>query len=368
MAEGDQHKLVPVSYGSTTFGHFILDRDVNPGITTFYVYSLSESTEVRMYEADPDGILGIASTSITLGQFESGIHTTSVLNNWVFFDSDFPVIMSVIGPGSLDKTILSPSITGIGTTNYKYYPSAVFGVTTQRFRTAYNRFPIGVTTTGGFDFAPIIITRQEDGSGEDVLQGILLDNICDTYSWGNTLSDYTIAAPYSNTIVNVSYWDGSQWILGESHDLSGGTFESPILSQRDGTTGFGLWGQIMDGTADNLGSGSNLWKFEGNEPFALILNDTFDDEEAILGFSSTSTERPINRKYKSSEIQMTSDSRDSYLSEYGIIDITPSIGIGTVGVGSFSTRLIGGNTRLIFTPSPLTEYRISGLQINVGRF
>lgn len=368
MVEGDQHKIVPVSYGSTTFGHFILDRGVSSGITTFYVYSPFENTEVRMYESDPDGILGIASTSITLEKFESGIHTTSISNDWVFFDSDYPVVMSVIGPNSFDKTILSPSITGIGTTNYKYYPNAVFGVTTQRFRTAYNRFPIGVTTTGGFDFDPIIITRQEDGSGEDVLQGILLDNISDTYSWGNTLSDYTIAAPYPNTIVNVSYWDGSAWILGESHDLSGGTFESPTVSQRDGTTGFGLWGQIMDGTADNLGSGSNLWKFEGTNPFALILNDTFDDEEAILGFSSSFVERPINRKYKTSEIQLTSNSIDSYISEYGIVDISPSIGIGTVGVGVFSTRLIGGNTRLVFTPSPLTEYRISGLQINVGRF
>jgi hypothetical protein len=374
MSEGSQHSIAPVSYASTTFGHFIADRGFTPGITTFFVYSPFESTEVRLYDNSPNGIAGIASTSIFLNSYQSGIITTSSLSSWVFFDSDSPVIMTVLGPGAPngnDKAILSPSITGIGTINYKYYPNSLIIPSTERQRTAYNTFPsgssAGITTSGVYDSLPVIAIRQSDGAGSDLVHGILLDNLSDTYSWGNTLSDYVIAAPYPNTYVNVSYWNGSLWILGESHDLSGGTFDNPKITQRDGTTGFGTWGAFMDGLAVNLGSGSTIWKFESNQPFALIVNDTDNDEEVLLGFSSARSIRPINKEYKASEIQLTSNTVNSYISEYGVVKISPSVGIGTVGTGSFSSRLIGGNTQLLFTPSPLIEYTINAFQINVGR-
>jgi hypothetical protein len=123
----------------------------------------------------------------------------------------------------------------------------------------------------------------------------------------------------------------------------------------------------MDGLAVNLGSGSTIWKFESNQPFALIVNDTDNDEEVLLGFSSARSIRPINKEYKASEIQLTSNTVNSYISEYGVVKISPSVGIGTIGTGSFSSRLIGGNTQLLFTPSPLIEYTINAFQINVGR-
>jgi hypothetical protein len=374
MNEGSQHSIAPVSYASTTFGHFVADRGFTPGITTFFAYAPFGSTEIRLYDNSPNGIAGIASTSITLNSYQSGILTTSSLGSWVFFDSDLPVIMTVLGPGGTsgnDKTILSPCITGIGTINYKYYPNSLIVPSTERQRTAYNTFPsgasAGITTSGVYDASPIIAIRQSDGAGSDALQGILLDNLSDTYSWGNTLSDYVIAAPYPNTFVNVSYWNGSSWVLGESHNLSGGSFNDPKITQRDGTTGFGIWGTLMDGTAADLGSGSNIWKFESNQPFALIINDTVNDEEVLLGFSSTRSTRPINKEYKASEMQLTSNTRNSYLSEYGVVKISPSAGIGTVGVGEFSSRLLGGNTQLLFTPSPLVEYTINAFQVNVGR-
>ena len=369
IEEGQQSTMAPVSYASTTFGQFIVDRGDPTGITTFLIYSPFEDTEVRLYDKDPDGIAGIASTSVTISKFSSGILTTSAdtpVGKWVFFDSDQEVIITSLGEDGRDNTILSPAITGIGSTNYKYYPPNTFSAINVT-RTAYNNFPTGLNSTTVYDLDPVVAIRQNDGSGDDILQGILVDYISDTYSWGNTLSDFILIAPYEDTTVNVSYWNGS-WNLLESFDLTGGQLQTPKVAFRDGTTGIGAWGTILDGTASNFASGADLWKFEGTQPFGLLVNDFVDDEEAMLGFSSESNTRPLNKEYRSSEIQIINDSLNSYISEFGIVDIKPDAGIGTVGVGTFTTTQEGANTKLQFIPSALTEYTISGFQLNVGRF
>ena len=137
---------------------------------------------------------------------------------------------------------------------------------------------------------------------------------------------------------------------------------------RDGTNGFGVWATTTDGTASNFASGANIWKFEGTEPFVLVLNDTFDDEETLLGFSSERSQRPLNIEYRTSEIQLINNSVDSFYSEFGIVSNEPSGEIGTVGLGTFGSLLQGSNTFLRYTPSPLIEYSINGFQVNVGRF
>jgi hypothetical protein len=89
---------------------------------------------------------------------------------------------------------------------------------------------------------------------------------------------------------HVSYWANNQWNVGEVHSLNG-TQTNPDAVDRDGTNGFGVDGTNISGAAANLASGANLWKFEGTQPFSVIINDTADDEERLLGWMSNKTLR-----------------------------------------------------------------------------
>lgn len=235
---------------------------------------------------------------------------------------------------------------------------------------------LGITTAGVFSVEPIIALQRSDGGGSDDVQGILSDYLADTYSWGNTLSDYQLVAPFGDTTITVSYWDGTQWQIGETHALIGGDLETPQQVSRDGDNGFGVWGTNVGGSAANLASGlgdsgsdPNLWKFEGNNPFALFINDTTNREETMLGFSSSTTSRPLNKEYRVSEIQVINDQVNSYITEFGTLVIpAPSNAFGEVGIGTFRTRQVSSNTILEFVPTPLTEVEIRGYLISIGRF
>jgi hypothetical protein len=253
------------------------------------------------------------------------------------------------------------------------------GLGVDRIRTAYDE-PLSVsdyTAVSAFNQQTIICVETDDGSGSDMKQGIPLEYLSNTYSYGESLSDYALIAPYPNTIIRVSYWNGTSWVLGEQHNLNGVAIESPDIAYRSGTSGFGVnltfFGNAseLSGTAANFAGGANLWKFEGNNPFALFINDSTDDETEVLGFSSSFTERQINKQYVSQEFQLINDQSNSYMTEYGKLVVptpTSTSGIGTVGVGTFSSRLDGSLTKLLFKPSPFTTFKIQGIQINVGRF
>ena len=382
LPEDAHWKIAPVSYAGTTFGNYISDRGSPSGISTFYVYAPFEDAIVSQYDADPNGILGISSNTISVQKYSVGILTSFVADDWVFFNSNVDVIISSQGPDGLDSSLLAPSVTGIGSTNHKYFayiqaaspPSPPLGQEVYGI-TAYNE-SVGLTTAGVNSFDPVIAIQRDFDPGFDDIQGILPDFTCDTYSWGNTLSDYQIVAPYSNTSITVSYWNGTDWIIGEVHNLDVATFDNPQQVVRDGNNGFGIWGETTSGTSANLAAGlgdggidPNLWKFEGNQPFALFLNDTNDKEETMLGFTSSFSTRPLNKEYRSSEIQMINDQINSYISEYAVVTIPSASGVfNETGIGTFSSQLVGSDTNLVFTPSPLTKFEIRGYQINVGRF
>lgn len=331
-----------------------------------------------MFDQSPNGIAGIGSTSITIPLAKSGILTTNTYSNWVFFTSTSPVIITTkYLDGSdenpiLDKGLLSPAISPTGAPTVTKYTN---NTGTDRKVTAYNTSISGIGTIAFFGDPTVIVVETADGGGNDMKQGIPLEYLTDTYSFGSTLSDYSIIAPYSNTTVNVSYWNGSSWILGESHVFEISDIENPLIQSRSGDTGFGISAQepftaSLSGTSIDFASGANLWKFESNNPVAIFVNDSSDDETELLGFSSSLTERPINKQYEVQELQVINNSRNSYLTEYAKLSISdsPSSGISTSGIGTFTTRLEGSLTKLLFKPSPNTQYEIQGLQINIGRF
>ena len=373
LEQGAHWKTAPVSYAGTTFGVYVEDRGDPSGISTYYVYAPFEDAVINQYDEDPNGILGISSDTLSLDKYTAGILTSSVRDGWVYFESDQPVVMTTQGPGSNDNSVIAPSVTGIGSTSYKYYVYSAASPSTERRATAYGNFDgnpiLGISTAGAYSTEPVVALQRSDGSGSDCIQGILQDYITDTYSWGNTLSDYQIAAPYGDTTIVVSYWDGAAWQIGETHVLVGGTLQAPTQVSRDGDNGFNAWGTNVSGTAADLAGGADLWKFEGTQPFALFINDITNDEETILGFTGINTNRPINREYRVSEIQIINDQINSYISEFGTLTIpAPSNVFGESGIGSFRTSLVGSNTNLEFVPAPLTTVEIRGFQINVGRF
>ena len=276
---GAQHKIAPVSFAGTTFGS-ILTR-YSPG--TFKIYAPT-GAEVEFFNNVATGINGAATSSETVGVGSTAVFTfTAGVSDFQFLKSDRPIVATSTGSGG-DNVILAPA------------SKIIYRRRDQHETSVYNTTPTGITTNCVYDDEGQLVVAFEvgDGAGGDTAQAIGKEYLSDTYSWGEELSDYYIIAPYGGTEVSVSYWDGSEWQLGETHTFSpSGISTLPATAFREGSTGFGADGNIGDddGTASYLGGGATIWKFEGTQPFALYINDTEDDEETLLGWMSNKYQR-----------------------------------------------------------------------------
>ena len=90
---------------------------------------------------------------------------------------------------------------------------------------------------------------------------------------------------------------------------------------------------------------------------------TYYDSQYKCMHVLATVEDPINKQYKVSEINIISDLGNSYITEYAIVDTNPEVGLGT-----FTTQLVSGETRLLFTPNPDTNAYIRGFNLSIGRF
>ena len=237
-------------------------------------------TEKKNFFYDTGQTIGVAFTGATSGAEYTYANGARNYNTWTFFETDKPAIMTVNGGNAADAMIMQPAA------RYSY----------RRSRRNYGHRTINDTTPSNnntneyvvYDTSlPVISIEIGDGLGGDATQGIGYEYLSDTYSWGNVLSDYQIVAPYADTTVTVSYWANGQWNVGEVHSLSG-TQTEPVGAFREGDTGFGSDGNIDrdDGKAANLASGATLWKWESTKPISVIINDSRDDEERLLGWMS----------------------------------------------------------------------------------
>jgi len=278
---GSQHKIAPVSFAGTTFGSML--TRYSPG--TFKIYA-PLGAEVEFFNNVATGINGAATSSETVGVGSTAVFTfTAGVSDFQFLKSDRPIVATSTGDAG-DNVILAPA------------SKIIYRRRNQHENTVYNTTPTGITTNCVYDDDGQLVIALEvgDGAGGDTAQAIGREYLSDTYSWGEELSDYYIIAPYGGTEVSVSYWDGSEWQLGETHTFSpSGISTLPATAFREGTTGFGAEGNIAadDGTASNLGGGATIWKFEGTQPFALYVNDTEDDEETLLGWMSNKYQRNV---------------------------------------------------------------------------
>ena len=272
LDEGVNDAIAPVSFAGTYFGN--IHTRYNP--KTMRIYAPQDDINVSVYENVTGGVTGTATSTFSVSRGSSATFETTQGNNvYTIFKTDKPAIMTV-GSGG-DDHVMMPM------TNYAYKRRNHYS------RTINNTAPANVGTYVSHDTSgsnlPLFVLEIADGSGGDSAQGIGYEYLSDTFSWGNALSDYQIVAPYADTTVTVSYWQNSQWNVGEVHSLSG-TQTDPAAVDRDGTNGFGVDGSDISGAADNLASGANLWKWESTKPIAVIINDTANDEENLLGWMS----------------------------------------------------------------------------------
>lgn len=269
MDNDQHHKLIPISLSGTKFLNYA-NRYAD---ITYYFYSPYGDATVNVYDNVSGGASGTASSTVSVSINGQNTYVTSTTNALVVFTSDIPIIMSTRGQSG-DRSIIPPASTQVYRRRNQYEYNINWGAPSVANDTYY----ISDTT-------PCMANAIGDGSGGDNEFGLALENLSEFHAFGDQLSDYWIVAPYPNTTVKVSYWQSNRWIEGETHTFNG-SLESPDNAFREGTTGFGSAGNTADddGTANYFNS-STLWKWEGNNPYYVVVNDTANDEETLYGWS-----------------------------------------------------------------------------------
>lgn len=268
LVEDQQHSIVPVSMAGTKFIHYC-NRN-NPGY--LFINSPFTDTVVSFFDASATGINGTVTSTLTLAPGSTGIIQLPNLG-WSYLSSTNPIIVGATQTAA-DKTVVPPASAYI----YNRYLGANI-TTIGGTPTTQGTYVVYDTTS------PVCNITIADGAGSDCAHGLGYQHLCDRYSWGNALSDYVIVAPYDVT-VTTSYWTGSAWTVWDTHVLTG-TQTAPGYVARDGTQGPGVAATSIQGLAANMAAGATLWKWEGNNPFYLCINDTADDEYSMLGWMST---------------------------------------------------------------------------------
>jgi hypothetical protein len=266
-----QERLAPL----TMAGKYFIQYSNRNAPQVFRFYSPYANATVTYYNDPTGGINGTSSgtVSVSKGTMEElSIGDTG----WVYIKSDYDVLATVTGTGA-DKNILSPA------------SNIVYTRRNGQSATIYGSAPSTNSTYVVSDSNLCMTQAIADGAGGDFEQGLGSEHLSDRYAYADVLSDYQVVAPNDNYIV-VSYWDGAQWQIWDTHDLTGSEL-SPDAAFRDGTTGAGSEGSIISGAATNMQSGATLWKWEGTNKFLVVINDASDDETALLGWMSDNYER-----------------------------------------------------------------------------
>jgi hypothetical protein len=222
VVEDQHHWIVPLTMAGTQFWN-VAGRN-NP--STYYVYSPYQTATVNFYDNTTGGLTGTPTSTITVNANSAGTFTSNNLtNHWI--SSNVPIIASTTQTDA-DKTILSPMSTYV----YQRYQSyiATTNATTPTNNNSY------VTYDSTYKVMNMSIA---DGSGGDCAQGLGLEYLSNTYSWGNVLSDYTMVFPYNGTFTT-SYWNGSAWVVWDTHTITTGSITNPPRVTRDGTNGPGV--------------------------------------------------------------------------------------------------------------------------------
>lgn len=286
------YRIIPLTLAGTSFG-WAANRSIAPG--QVYIYSPYGNANVEFYQNNLDGCNGNPTTRTVVNQktvstaIQYTQFSTTLLYGYYVIRSDIPIVVGIVGDLSVDHDILSP------TSNYNYNRyEQYYGSATQ--------VGAGSGTWGGVNnleaplncvfyntINPTWTITIADGAGGNCAVGLGLEYLSNRYTFGQVLSDFTIVSP-SNNVVTTSYWDTatSAWVVWDTQTFTGTittlSLTNPMRQIRDGNAGPGVEGTAISGGAAPMAGGATCWKWEGNYPFMINVNDYIDDEIALFGW------------------------------------------------------------------------------------
>jgi len=288
LCEGSaQYALAPMTMAGNVFMHYA-NRN-NPTLVQFYAPYKSATINYWDGNVTTGGISNVTVTAnLTLAAGQSGNIVANTLNNWMYFASTSPVVATatqylsnIAGYG--DRTVMSPAAQYVYNA-YSGYLATIYG----------NAVTLNTGYVVGHTQYPVMNITIGDGAGGDCNHALGYEFLSDTYSFGNYLRDYEIVAPYPNTYISTSYWNGSSWVVWDAHNLSG-TQTAPVNVNRSGDSGAGVTAASISGTSNAMvGTSTTLWKWQGNNPFHLRINDSIQCELSMTGWMAARPSRTVS--------------------------------------------------------------------------
>ena len=258
---GQQAAVIPGSLNGTNWG-FYYNR--NEPITIYlYAYDDCKVTVFTgtVSNANTFTKVTVPSGSVTTFQFPDDTFDNTRINLW----GTKPFLCSVEANGA-DRSIASIAGPYSFRRDTGGFASTIAGASPSNTET--NVVYDSSLDTWAFDIA--------DGQGSDSEQSVPNTQINKNYCFGNVIDNYTIVNPNSAQSVIAEYYSGGAWVTFAEHSLSAGSNTEPTTANT--------------GSSGDLVSGANIWRWRGEHPFCLVINDSAADEEALYGWNDGDVE------------------------------------------------------------------------------
>ena len=256
--EGNNNSLIPFYLAGKQFG-FYTNRYAPNRIS---VLSLEDNADVDVYVNVTNGINGTPTYSASLNAGETYVFQNSTAAATIIIDSNKNILCSKEGSGG-DKLLLAPVETDVYRTKNNFESNVL------------NTTPQTVSIYRVYDPSGAFATDIADSAGGDSVGHIGYSKLTkyqafassESSSIGADIPNWTVVAPYPDTDVNISYYNGSSWQQWSGFNLDG-TKTNPAVNY----------------DFDPL-VGVRLWKMESTNPVAFFINDEDNDEEILIGWN-----------------------------------------------------------------------------------
>ena len=262
FGHGRNNRIAPLTLQGTNWGYYY-NRYQEP---TLYFYTFEDNTDIHIYAGDITDANIISTVSGNEEEVNTFTFPSDYRNQFINIYSTKPIVMTYAGNGG-DR--------GIG---------ALAGEYNYRRRNSYERTIVN-TAPSAAGLGGVVYDSSHkswamciaDGAGGDSEASLPYEFLTKTFAYGNELKSYYVNSAYTNT-VEISYWDSSasEWETFATHTVNG--TQTSVATAQSGSQG---------GETQAMANGALLWKFEGSNPFYVVINDNSRDEEMLLGWNST---------------------------------------------------------------------------------
>lgn len=256
VATANQNAIAPLSYQGTQWGYYF--NRYSPPI--LYVYAFDDDTIVDIKANNEN----IASFTVDEQQVYSYTISGDYINDFINIQTSKPTVCTARGTSG-DKGVIP--LAG----EYNYRRSNGYE------RTVNNTAPSNALTNVVYDNTGLNSWGIDiaDGSGGDSECTLPLEMLSSNYAYGDYLRSFYLVSPNSGNEISISSWNGSSWTVRNEYTLNG-TLTSPATAQSGSQAG-----------GDRFND-DQMWKFEGSEPFYIVINDDGRDEEVLFGWNDAS--------------------------------------------------------------------------------